>query len=159
MYLIDDILSLKGKLNDKQQFSASSLKYLMCTLFYYIYASLLVWRFFSVKWRCDKRFTAYGCAAFGSNQGNYFENTTTYSKRMRKTLVATQLYLLFANFSKSKLLLINILDWSKTIITTKRTKTSENVKDQCFNLKLTKFLWNFWFIFMFTKKAAKLDHE
>jgi hypothetical protein len=28
----------------------------------------------------------------GSNQGNYFENATTCSKRMRKTLVATQLF-------------------------------------------------------------------
>jgi len=28
----------------------------------------------------------------GSNQGNFFENTTKCRKRMRKTLVATQLY-------------------------------------------------------------------
>jgi len=28
----------------------------------------------------------------GSNQGNYFENANACSKRMRKTLVTTQLY-------------------------------------------------------------------
>jgi len=59
-----------------------------------------------------KRFTALSCVATSvlrmrllhavafkeitlvdSNQGNYFENATACSKRMRKTLVATQLYL------------------------------------------------------------------
>ncbi len=53
-----------------------------------------------VKLRCDERFThaftAYGCVfkeitLVGSNQGNYFENATACSKRMRKTTVATQL--------------------------------------------------------------------
>jgi len=55
---------------------------------------------FSVKLRCDERFThAFTeCGSVfivitlvGSNQGNYFENATACSKRMRKTLVATQL--------------------------------------------------------------------
>jgi len=41
-------------------------------------------------------FTACSCVfkvitLIGSNQGNFFENATTCSKRMRKTLVATQL--------------------------------------------------------------------
>ena len=54
----------------------------------------------TLKLRCDSRFqrafTACSCVfkvitLIGSNQGNYFENPTTCSKRMRKTLVATQL--------------------------------------------------------------------
>jgi len=53
-----------------------------------------------IKLRCHERFahafTACGCVfkvitLIGSNQGNYFENATTCSKRMRKTLFATQL--------------------------------------------------------------------
>jgi hypothetical protein len=53
-----------------------------------------------VKLRCDERFThaftACGCVfkeitLVGANQGNYFENATACSKRMRKTLVTTQL--------------------------------------------------------------------
>jgi hypothetical protein len=56
--------------------------------------------FRSLKLRCDSRFqrafTACSCVfkvttLIGSNQGNYFENATTCSERMRKTLVATQL--------------------------------------------------------------------
>ncbi len=55
-----------------------------------------------LKLRCDERFT-HAFTACGSvlklitlvglNQGNYLENATACSKRMRKTLVATQLYL------------------------------------------------------------------
>jgi len=65
---------------------------LWCSYFHY-------WR---LKLRCDERFThaftAYGCVfkeitLVDSNQGNFFENATVYSKRMRKTLVATQLYI------------------------------------------------------------------
>jgi hypothetical protein len=50
--------------------------------------------------RCDERFmhafTACGCVfkeitLVGSNQGNYFENATACSKRMRKTTFAMQL--------------------------------------------------------------------
>jgi len=53
------------------------------------------------KLRCDSRithaFTAWSCVfkvitLVLANQRNYFENATTCSKRMRKTLVATQLY-------------------------------------------------------------------
>jgi hypothetical protein len=53
------------------------------------------------KLHCDERFTrafiACGCVfkeitLVGSNQGNYFENATSFSKRMLKTTVATQLY-------------------------------------------------------------------
>jgi hypothetical protein len=53
-----------------------------------------------LKLSCDERFThaftACGCVfkeitLVGSNQGNYFENATTCSKRMLKTRVATQL--------------------------------------------------------------------
>jgi len=53
-----------------------------------------------LKLRCDERFThaftACGCifkeiTLVDSNQGNYFENATACSKRMLKTLVATQL--------------------------------------------------------------------
>jgi len=56
--------------------------------------------FSRVKLRCDSRFqrafTACSCVfkvitLIGSNQGNYFENATTCSRRMRKTLVAMQL--------------------------------------------------------------------
>jgi len=52
------------------------------------------------KLRCDERFTyaftACGCVfkeimLVGSNKGNYFENATACSKRMRKTTVAMQL--------------------------------------------------------------------
>jgi len=53
-----------------------------------------------VKLRCDERFqnafTACSCVfkvitLVWANQRNFFENTTTCSKRMWKTLVATQL--------------------------------------------------------------------
>jgi len=53
-----------------------------------------------LKLRCDDRFmhafTACGCVLkditlVGLNQGNFFENATACSKRMRKTTVATQL--------------------------------------------------------------------
>jgi len=53
-----------------------------------------------LKLHCDERFTHAFTACgsvfkvitlVGSNQGNYFENATTCSKRMRKMLVATQL--------------------------------------------------------------------
>ena len=53
-----------------------------------------------LKLRCDERFThaftACSCVfkvitLIWGNQGNYFENGTACSKRMRKTLVATQL--------------------------------------------------------------------
>jgi len=53
-----------------------------------------------LKLRCDSRFqrafTACSCVfkvitLIGTNQDNYFENATSCSKRMRKTLVATQL--------------------------------------------------------------------
>jgi len=49
---------------------------------------------------CDERFTqaftACGCVLneitlVGSNQGNYFENATAYSKRTLKTTVAAEL--------------------------------------------------------------------
>jgi len=53
-----------------------------------------------LKLRCDERFT-YALTAcvcvfkvitlVGSNQRNYFENATTFSKRTLKTTVATQL--------------------------------------------------------------------
>jgi len=55
---------------------------------------------FRVKLSCDERFThaftAYGCVfkeitLVWVNQGNFFENATVSSKRIRKTLVATQL--------------------------------------------------------------------
>jgi len=55
-------------------------------------------RLLSLKLRCDERFmhafTACGSVfkeitLVGSNQGNYFENATACSKRMRKTTVAT----------------------------------------------------------------------
>jgi len=55
-----------------------------------------------LKLRCDSRFqrafTACSCVfkvitLIGSNQGNHFENAFTCSKRMRKTLLATLLYL------------------------------------------------------------------
>jgi len=54
-----------------------------------------------VKLRCDTRFqrafTACSCVfkliiLIGSNQGNYFENATAWSKCTLKTTVATQLY-------------------------------------------------------------------
>jgi len=54
-----------------------------------------------LKLRCDERFThafsACGCifkeiTFVGSNQGNYFENATAWSKRTLKTTVANQLY-------------------------------------------------------------------
>jgi len=57
-----------------------------------------------LKLRCDERFThaftASGCifreiTLVGSNQGNYCENATAFSKRTLKTTVATQLKLLF----------------------------------------------------------------
>jgi len=57
----------------------------------------------SIKLRCDERFThaftACGCVfkeitLVGSNQGNFFENATACSKRIRKTFVATQLKVL-----------------------------------------------------------------
>ncbi len=41
-----------------------------------------------VKLSCDSRFQL---AFTACNQGNFFENATTCGKRMRKTLVATQL--------------------------------------------------------------------
>jgi hypothetical protein len=53
-----------------------------------------------LKLRCDERFThaftACGCVfneitLVDPNQDNYFENATACSKRMRKTLVASQL--------------------------------------------------------------------
>ncbi len=53
-----------------------------------------------IKFLCDERFThafnACGCVfkeitLVGSNQGNYFENATAYSKGTLKTTVATQL--------------------------------------------------------------------
>jgi len=52
-----------------------------------------------LKLCCDERFTHafFACGSVfkeitlvGSNQGNYFENATACSKRMRKTTVATQ---------------------------------------------------------------------
>jgi len=54
----------------------------------------------NIKLPCDERFTHAFTACgsvfkvitlVGSNQGNYFENATECSKRMRKTTVATQL--------------------------------------------------------------------
>jgi len=57
--------------------------------------------FDSIKLRCDERFahefTACRCVfevitLVWANQGNYYKNRTTCSKRMHKTLVATQLY-------------------------------------------------------------------
>jgi len=56
--------------------------------------------FWTFKLSCDSRFqhafTACCCVfkvitLFLANQRNFFENATTFSKRMRKTLVATQL--------------------------------------------------------------------
>ncbi len=53
-----------------------------------------------LKVRCDshfqRAFTAYGCVfkeitLVDPNQSNFFENAIACSKRMRKTLVATQL--------------------------------------------------------------------
>ncbi len=58
--------------------------------------------FWSVKLRCDERFThaftACSCVFKGitlvsSIQGNYFQNATACSKRTLKTTVATQLYI------------------------------------------------------------------
>jgi len=55
-----------------------------------------------LKLRCDERFThaftACSCVfkvitLVGLNQGNYFENATACIKRVRKTLVATQLWI------------------------------------------------------------------
>jgi hypothetical protein len=57
----------------------------------------------ALKLCCEERFThaltAFGCVfkeitLVGSNQGNFFENATACSKRMMKTTVATQLYML-----------------------------------------------------------------
>jgi len=62
---------------------------------------------FELKLSCDSRFqrafTAYSCVfkvitLVWSNQRNFFENATTCSKRMRKTLVATQLKGTFRTF-------------------------------------------------------------
>jgi len=48
----------------------------------------------ALRLSCDSRFqrafTTCSCV-FKANQRNFFENATTCSKRMRKTLVATQL--------------------------------------------------------------------
>jgi len=77
-------------------------------------------KLFSLNLRCDKRFThvftAYGCVfkeitLVESNQGNYFENVTACSKRMRKTLVATQLYIIFL-FPRD--IFFSLGKWSKT---------------------------------------------
>ncbi len=50
----------------------------------------------ALRLSCDSRFqrafTTCSCV-FKANQRNFFENATTCSKRMRKTLVATQLKL------------------------------------------------------------------
>jgi len=68
-----------------------------------------------LKLRCDERFThaftSYGCVfkeitLVDSSKGNYFENATACSKRMRKTLVATQLYAHLKIFNEKKLLLL-----------------------------------------------------
>jgi hypothetical protein len=57
-------------------------------------------QFLLLKLRCDERFTHAFTACervfkeitlVGSNQSNYFENATAFSKRMLKTTVATQL--------------------------------------------------------------------
>jgi len=54
----------------------------------------------TLRMRCEERFThaftACNCvfkeiALVGSNQGNYFENATVWTKRTLKTTVATQL--------------------------------------------------------------------
>jgi hypothetical protein len=67
-------------------------------------ALLFCLSFFTLKMRCDERFshafTACGCVfeeitLVGSYQGNYFENATTCSNRTLKTTVATQLYKVF----------------------------------------------------------------
>ncbi len=56
--------------------------------------------FYTLKLRCDslfqRAFTACSCVfkvimLAWADQGNYFENAIAFSKRMRKTLVATQL--------------------------------------------------------------------
>jgi len=63
-----------------------------------------------LKLSCDSRFqrgfTACSCifkviTLVGSNQGNFFENATTCSKRMLKTRVATQLKWSFSFFPNS----------------------------------------------------------
>jgi len=63
-----------------------------------------------IKLRCDERFTHAFTACervfkeitlVGSNQGNYFENATTCSKRTLKTTVATQLKSYLNNFFNS----------------------------------------------------------
>jgi len=63
----------------------------------------------SLKLRCDSRFqhafAACSCVfkvitLVWANQRNYFENATTCSKRMRKTLVATQLKEHYVHFWK-----------------------------------------------------------
>jgi len=66
---------------------------------FYYFVSLVTG--YALKLHCDERFThaftACGCffkeiTLVDPNQDNYFENATACSKRMRKTLVATQLY-------------------------------------------------------------------
>ncbi len=65
--------------------------------FYFLHVYLIILT--SLKLRCDERFThaftACGCVFkditfVWANQGNYFENATTCSKRTLKTTVATQ---------------------------------------------------------------------
>jgi len=82
-----------------------------------------IWSHFSdyyvspLKLRCDSRFqhafTACNCVfkvmtLVGSNQGNYFENTTACSKRTLKTRLATQLK---ASMSNSKHCLCHTLSF------------------------------------------------
>jgi hypothetical protein len=96
-----------------------------------------------LKLRCDSRFqrafTAWSCVfkvftLIGSNQGNYFENATTYSKRMRKTLVATQLIincLLFMLASKK-----NLIKQRNVINYLKKFNFSLNKKEDSFMVHL-----------------------
>jgi hypothetical protein len=79
--------------NEKAKFGFKYCELVMC-------AQLRFCTITAVKLRCDSRFqrafTACSCVfkvitLIGSNQGNYFENATACSKRMRITLVATQL--------------------------------------------------------------------
>jgi hypothetical protein len=104
-----------------------------------------------LKLRCDERFT-HAFTACGSvfkvitlvglNQGTYFENATTCSKRMRKTTVATQL-----KFSQKKHEFI-----SRFQIKKKKLKNALGKRRLQFGLKEFQKIPIFYFIF-FGKKT------
>ncbi len=104
---------------------------------------------FKPKLRCDSRFqrafTACGCVfkvftLIGSNQGNYFENATTYSNRMRKTLVATQLNLCSSHIINCLLFMLaskkNLIKQRNVINYLKKFNFSLNKKEDSFMVHL-----------------------